>query len=132
VGAGLPAARALSRAPSIEETTRQAHEPDYLGTWLPGASLIGIGIGLAFPALGTAILVAIVGDPGSLAESLRVSDAAYLFAALASVASGVVALGLRRQRAPGPLGLGEADREAAVAGADLDRVAADLAQEHGA
>jgi MFS family permease len=132
-------------------------EPDYLGTWLPGASLTGIGIGLAFPALGsaavrdvpvdrfatasavnaafrqvgavlgTAILVAIVGDPVSLAESLRVSDAAYLFAALAALASGAVALGLRRQRAPGALGVGEGDREAAVAGADGDVLAADAA-----
>jgi EmrB/QacA subfamily drug resistance transporter len=132
-------------------------EPDYLGTWLPGASLTGIGIGLAFPTLGsaavndvpidrfatasavnaafrqigavlgTAILVAIVGDPASLSEALDVSDAAYLFAAIASFASGAVALGLRRQRAPGALGLGEAEGEAAVAGADGDVLAADAA-----
>jgi EmrB/QacA subfamily drug resistance transporter len=132
-------------------------EPDYLGIWLPGASLTGIGIGLAFPALGsaavrdvpvdrfatasavnaafrqvgavlgTAILVAIVGDPASLSEALRVSDTAYLFAALAALASGAVALGLRRQRAPGALGIGEGDREAAVAGADRDVLAADAA-----
>lgn len=132
-------------------------EPDYIGTWLPGASLTGIGIGLAFPALGsaavrdvpvdrfatasavnaafrqvgavlgTAILVAIVGDPASLSEALRVSDAAYLFAALASLASGAVAFGLSRQRAPGALGVGEGDREAAVAGADRDALAADAA-----
>ena len=87
-------------------------EPDWLGLWLPGAILTGIGIGLAFPTLGsaavrdvpddrfatasavnaafrqvgavlgTAILVAIVGDPASLAEALGVSDGAYLFAAL--------------------------------------------------
>ncbi|HYG96772.1 MAG TPA: MFS transporter, partial [Solirubrobacterales bacterium] len=104
-------------------------EPDWVGLWLPGSVLTGIGIGLAFPTLGsaavrdvavdrfatasavnaafrqvgavlgTAILVAIVGDPISLAESLRVSDAAYLFAAIASLVSGAVALGLSRQRA---------------------------------
>jgi EmrB/QacA subfamily drug resistance transporter len=132
-------------------------EPDYLGTWLPGASLTGIGIGLAFPTLGsaavddvpvdrfatasavnaafrqvgavlgTAILVAIVGDPASLSEALDVSDVAYLFAAIASFASGAVALGLRRQRAPGALGVGEAEGEAAVAGADRDVLAADAA-----
>ncbi len=102
-------------------------EPDYLGLWLPGAILTGIGIGLAFPTLGsaavrdvaddrfatasavnaafrqvgavlgTAILVAIVGDPANLAEALRVSDSAYLFAALAALASGAVALGLRQK-----------------------------------
>ena len=134
-------------------------EPDYLGTWLPGAILTGIGIGLAFPTLGsaavrdvaddrfatasavnaafrqvgavlgTAILVAIVGDPASLAEALDVSNAAYLFAVIASLASGGVALGLRRQRAPRPLGIGEVDGEAAVAGGDLDRLAPDLAEQ---
>jgi MFS family permease len=112
-------------------------EPDYLGLWLPGAVLTGIGIGLAFPTLGsaavrdvaddrfatasavnaafrqvgavlgTAILIAIVGDPAGLAEALRVSDSAYLFAVLASLASGAAALGLRR-RARAPLQIGEA------------------------
>lgn len=102
-------------------------EPDYLGLWLPGAMLTGIGIGLAFPTLGsaavrdvaadrfatasavnaafrqvgavlgTAILVAIVGDPVGLSAALRVSDDAYLFAVFASLASGVVALALRRR-----------------------------------
>ena len=84
-------------------------EPDWLGLWLPGACLTGIGIGLAFPTLGsaavrdiaddrfatasavnaafrqvgavlgTAILVAIVGDPAALGEALSASDGAYLF-----------------------------------------------------
>jgi EmrB/QacA subfamily drug resistance transporter len=131
--------------------------PDYLGLWLPGACLTGIGIGLAFPTLGavavrdvsidrfatasavnaafrqvgavlgTAILVAIVGEPASLSAALDSSDAAYLFAALASLASGVAALGLRRQRAPGVFGVAERETDAAVAGGDLDRGAADLA-----
>ena len=95
--------------------------------------LTGIGIGLAFPTLGsaavrdvaddrfatasavnaafrqvgavlgTAILVAIVGDPAGLGEALRVSDSAYLFGAIAALASGAVALGLKRRRAPGAL-----------------------------
>lgn len=106
-------------------------EPDWLGLWLPGACLTGIGIGLAFPTLGsaavrdvpddrfatasavnaafrqigavlgTAILVAIVGEPASLPEALRVSDRAYLFAVLVALASGAVALTLRRV-APAP------------------------------
>jgi EmrB/QacA subfamily drug resistance transporter len=100
-------------------------EPDWLGLWLPGACLTGIGIGLAFPTLGsaavrdvpadrfatasavnaafrqvgavlgTAILVAIVGDPLSLAEALDVSDSAYLFAVFASLAAGAATLALR-------------------------------------
>jgi NTE family protein len=100
-------------------------EPDWLGVWLPGATLTGIGIGLAFPTLGsaavrdipddrfatasavnaafrqigavlgTALLIAIVGDPATLAESLSVSDTAYLFAAIAGLASGAVTLALK-------------------------------------
>jgi NTE family protein len=100
-------------------------EPDWLGLWLPGACLTGIGIGLAFPTLGaasvrdvpidrfatasavnaafrqvgavlgTAILVAIVGEPASLPEALSASDGAYLFAAIASLVAGAVVLGLR-------------------------------------
>jgi len=104
-------------------------EPDWLHLWLPGACLTGIGIGLAFPTLGsasvrdisderfatasavnaafrqvgavlgTAILVAMVGEPASLAEALDVSNGAYLFSAIAALVSGVVMLGL----GPGPL-----------------------------
>jgi NTE family protein len=103
-------------------------EPDWLGLWLPGSALTGIGIGLAFPTLGsaavrdvpddrfatasavnaafrqvgavlgTAILVAMVGEPASLGAALSVSDSAYLFSAFAALASGAVVLGLRRQR----------------------------------
>jgi EmrB/QacA subfamily drug resistance transporter len=125
-------------------------EPDWLGLWLPGATLTGIGIGLAFPTLGsaavrdipvdrfatasavnaafrqvgavlgTAILVAIVGEPASLSAALSVSDDAYLFAAIAALLSGAVTLGLSRQGAPGLLGVGERQGEAAVAGGELD------------
>ena len=45
--------------------------------------------------LGTALLVAIVGEPIGLREALSSADAAYLFAAIAGVASGVVTLALR-------------------------------------
>ncbi len=105
-------------------------DPDWLGLWLPGASLTGIGIGLAFPTLGsaavrdiaddrfatasavnaafrqvgavlgTAILVAIVGDPQSLPQALSASDGAYLFAAIASLLAGAVTLALRPVTAP--------------------------------
>ena len=111
--------------------------PDYVGTWLPGAILTGIGIGLAFPTLGsaavreiaddrfatasavnaafrqvgavlgTAILIAIVGEPAGLSEALDVSNGAYLFAAIAALASGAVALGLSRQQARTPMEIGE-------------------------
>jgi hypothetical protein len=100
-------------------------EPDWVGLWLPGSTLTGIGIGLAFPTLGsaavrdvpddrfatasavnaafrqvgavlgTAILVAIVGDPTSLQQALSVSDGAYLFAIIAALVAGAVTLILR-------------------------------------
>jgi EmrB/QacA subfamily drug resistance transporter len=100
-------------------------DPDWLGLWLPGSSLTGIGIGLAFPTLGsaavrdvaddrfatasavnaafrqvgavlgTAILVAMVGDPATLPEALSVSDDAYVFTAIASLLAGAVTLTLR-------------------------------------
>jgi EmrB/QacA subfamily drug resistance transporter len=131
--------------------------PDWLGLWLPGSCLTGIGIGLAFPTLGaasvrdiaddrfatasavnaafrqvgavlgTAILVAIVGEPATLQAALDVADDAYLFSVIAALVSGAAVLGLRPQRAPGALDRGEADREAAISGGDLDRRAADPA-----
>lgn len=45
--------------------------------------------------LGTAILIAIVGEPPSLSEALSVSDAAFLFAASASLVAGAVTLTLK-------------------------------------
>jgi NTE family protein len=103
-------------------------EPDWLGVWLPGATLTGIGIGLAFPTLGavavrdipddrfatgsavnaafrqigavlgTALLITIVGDPTTLAESLASADRAYLMAAIAGLISGLVTLALGASR----------------------------------
>jgi EmrB/QacA subfamily drug resistance transporter len=107
-------------------------EPDWLGLWLPGACLTGIGIGLAFPTLGaaavrdvpidrfatasavnaafrqvgavlgTAILVAIVGEPLGLAAALSASDNAYMFAVCAALAAGAVTLALGRGGGQGP------------------------------
>jgi EmrB/QacA subfamily drug resistance transporter len=99
-------------------------EPDWVGVWLPGATLTGIGIGLAFPTLGavavrdipddrfatgsavnaafrqigavlgTALLITIVGEPETLVDSLASADRAYLFAAIAGLISGLVTLAL--------------------------------------
>jgi EmrB/QacA subfamily drug resistance transporter len=105
-------------------------EPEWVGLWLPGACLTGIGIGLAFPTLGsaavrdvpddafatasavnaafrqvgavlgTALLVAIVGNPVGLAAALEASDSAYMFSAFASLAAGAVTLALRPRARP--------------------------------
>jgi NTE family protein len=99
-------------------------EPDWVGIWLPGATLTGIGIGLAFPTLGavavrdipddrfatasavnaafrqigavlgTALLITIVGEPETLVDSLASADRAYLFAAIAGLVAGLVTLAL--------------------------------------
>jgi MFS family permease len=99
--------------------------PDYLGTWLPGAAFTGIGIGLAFPTLGaaavrdiaatrfatasavnsafrqfgavlgTAILIAIVGTPLTLAAASSAADSAYLFGIVSVLVAGAASLLLR-------------------------------------
>ncbi len=102
-------------------------EPAYLREWLPGALLIGSGVGLTFPTLGSAavaalgprnfalgsavsgtsrqlgavlgvaILVAIVGAPG-VAAAPSDFDAGWLFCAGAAIGAGLAALGLGRRR----------------------------------
>jgi EmrB/QacA subfamily drug resistance transporter len=99
-------------------------EPDYATTWLPGQVLVGIGIGLAFPTLGaaaaadipasrfgvasavtgagrqlgavlgTALLIAIVGEPQTIAAAARVADDAYVFGIASALLAGAVALRL--------------------------------------
>jgi EmrB/QacA subfamily drug resistance transporter len=118
-------------------------EPDYVGTWLPGQALIGIGIGLAFPTLGaaaaadipperfgvasavtgagrqlgavlgTALLIAIVGEPHTLAAAAHAADNAYVFGIVSALLSGAVAMRLVPSRrvselAPEPLPAGSA------------------------
>ena len=135
-------------------------DPNWLGLWLPGSLLTGIGIGLAFPTLGsaavrdvpddrfatasavnaafrqvgavlgTAILIAIVGEPATLAESLNVADGAYLFAVIAALLAGAITLALRPlaeltagsdvEGEPGAPGLLQRGNEAVVAGGNLD------------
>jgi NTE family protein len=99
-----------------------------VGTWLPGQVLIGIGIGLAFPTLGaaaladipperfgvasavngagrqlgavlgTALLIAIVGEPRSVADAAAVADDAYVFGIAAALLSGLAAARLSGRR----------------------------------
>jgi EmrB/QacA subfamily drug resistance transporter len=94
--------------------------PDYLGTWLPGTLLVGIGIGFTFPvlsagavsslpsarfavgsavnqtarqvggALGIAVLVALIGSQRQLANPLEGFDQLWAFAAVTALVSGVI------------------------------------------
>ena len=100
-------------------------EPDFLGLWLPAMVLTGIGVGLALPSfgaavlsevpatafasasavatafrqfggvLGTAALFAAIGTPATLPESLAAADRAYLISGIWVVAAGIAGLALR-------------------------------------
>jgi len=69
--------------------------------------------------LGTAILVAMVGEPATLQAALGVADSAYLFSVIAALVSGAVVLGLRPQRAHD--GVDESGIHPEVGGDLLDR-----------
>lgn len=120
----LIAAGAVLYAAGILVLRSAGPTPDYVGTWLPGMMLCGLAIGLAYPtlgsaavaavdaahlatasavnaayrqvgaALGTALLVVIVGSPTTLAGALSASDDAYLFSAGCALLAAVVALPL--------------------------------------
>jgi NTE family protein len=122
--------------------------PDFLGKWLPGLVILGIGAGLTFPtlsgaavgsvpgprfavatalnsvarqigaALGVAVLIAILGNPSPL-QALHAFDHGWLFAGACFLAGGVVCLGLVVKR-PTAQPTAEQDRYAARS----DRIAA--------
>lgn len=131
-------------------------EPDWVGTWLPAATLTGVGTGLAFPTLGaaavrdvpdrlfatasainaafrqigavlgTALLVAILGDPETLDQALAAADRAYLVAAVVGLSSGLFALKLGRAPALADEAAqpGEVDPAARPGGAKAETVGA--------
>jgi len=100
---------------------------DFLGGWLPGMLILGVGAGLTFPtlsgaavgsvpgprfavatslnsvarqlgaALGVAILIAIVGTPGP-AEALHAFEHGWLFAGACFLAGSLACLGLKVAR----------------------------------
>lgn len=100
-------------------------EPNYLGIWLPGQILVGLGIGLAFPTLGaaaasqldearfapasaiisafrqfgavvgTAALVAIIGTPTSLLAADQAAGRAYTFGIIAVLLAGLASMPIR-------------------------------------
>ncbi len=117
-------------ASAVWLATQAGLRPDYLGQWLPGLVLAGIGGGLAFPtlssaaitsaagqdfgtstavnsvarqlgaALGVAIAVAALGTPVTPAQIATSFDHAWTVAAVLLAAGAVLALGLGRSTAP--------------------------------
>jgi EmrB/QacA subfamily drug resistance transporter len=118
--------------------------PDYVGTWLPGQVLIGLGIGLAFPTLGaaaaadipadrfgvasavtgagrqlgavlgTALLIAIVGTPQTLQAAGHAADNAYVLGIVAALLAGAVALRLAPARTAEALAAPRLEQEPAT------------------
>jgi NTE family protein len=114
--------------------------PDFLGEWLPGMVILGIGAGIAFPVigsaavaevtggrfatatginstarqlgavLGVALLVAIVGTPAP-AEIAEAFDRGWIFAAACFAATGAGALAIGRIARPEPEPAVAGDRE---------------------
>jgi hypothetical protein len=110
---------------------RTGLSPDFLGSWLPGMVMVGAGVGLTFPALGSvalesvpaarlatatalnatarqlgavlgiALLVALLGTPGP-EEAAAAFDRGWTFCALVAAAgAGVIAIPLAVPR-PAP------------------------------
>jgi NTE family protein len=105
-------------------------EPNFLGVWLPYGLVGGAGIGLGLPTLigaaarglpparfatgmalattarqlgavvGVALLVAVVGTPGSVSDALTAYDAGFILCAAALAASAAAALLLRQRPEP--------------------------------
>ena len=127
----LVARRAASGARACSGSSRRsASSPDFVGEWLPGMVLLGIGAGATFPnlsgaavasapgesfgtatglnsvarqvgaALGVAIVVAIIGMPSPL-EAAAAFDRAWTFCALALFVAGARLPARRPDRRPG-------------------------------
>ena len=117
--------------------TQLGARPDFLGGWLPGMVILGVGAGLTFPtlsgaavgsvpgprfavatslnsvarqlgaALGVAILIAIVGTPSPV-EALHAFEHGWTFAGACFVAGSLACLALKVPR-PGEVRDGETD-----------------------
>ncbi|HVB50377.1 MAG TPA: DHA2 family efflux MFS transporter permease subunit [Acidimicrobiales bacterium] len=102
--------------------------PDYPAIWLPGALIVGLGIGLTFPilsaaavssleparyavgsavnqtarqvggAIGVALLVVILGAPASAVKALRNFQHLWWFCATTAALAGVICTGLSRTK----------------------------------
>jgi EmrB/QacA subfamily drug resistance transporter len=122
--------------------------PNYLTTWLPGALLVGVGVGFTFPvlsagavsslpparfavgsavnqtarqiggALGIAMLVALIGSQRRLADPLDGFQQLWAFAATTAVVSGVIGSFIPRPTPHQPTDLDQLTDELLVVEAD--------------
>lgn len=72
--------------------------PDFLGTWLPGQLLSGIGVGATLPVLGSAALAAVPG--GRFATASAVNSSARQIGAVLGIAILVIIVGAPTAQAP--------------------------------
>ena len=121
----------------ISYILRVTATPDYLGAWLPGTLLVGIGIGFTFPvlsaaavsslpaarfavgsavnqtarqiggALGIAVLVALIGSQRELADPVDGFHQLWAFGATTALVSGIIGSFIPR---PAPLQATEVER----------------------
>ncbi|MBI1378841.1 MAG: DHA2 family efflux MFS transporter permease subunit [Frankiales bacterium] len=78
--------------------TRVEVTPDFLGTWLPGQLLSGIGVGATLPVLGSAALAAVPG--GRFATASAVNSSARQIGAVLGIAVLVIIIGSPTAQAP--------------------------------
>ena len=76
--------------------------PDFLGTWLPGQLLSGIGVGATLPVLGSAALAAVPG--GRFAAASAVNSSARQIGAVLGIAILVIIVGAPTAQAPAGIG----------------------------
>ena len=130
--------------------------PNYLGAWLPGTLLVGVGIGFTFPvlsagavsalpparfavgsavnqtarqvggALGIAMLVALIGSQRRLAHPLDGFHQLWVFAAIAAITAGVIGSFIPRIASRGVRGIEERAGERPINGTEALRLAVDV------
>ena len=84
-------ARSSGRWPTSGTLTRVEVTPDFLGAWLPGQIISGIGVGATLPVLGSAALAAVPG--GRFATASAVNSSARQIGAVLGIAILVAIVG---------------------------------------
>jgi MFS family permease len=140
----VPAVLLFAAGTALFATTASTHA-DFIGVWLPGSILAGVGVGAGLTAfssaaaaslpadafgvgsavnvtarqvgavLGVAILIAIVGTPAAI-QGVQVFERSWLFSILAAAVAGVIALCLGRVRSADEIPAADEPAPATVSG----------------